>query len=184
MLVAVGVGSYSFSKKYVAKTGSPEQLLSTLANEGTPGQSWRNPAAIKLPSGGTAVSCGVTWSFLRSLDEVVADKEAVFVLLPGEDEDMSGNVSRHVDAVAKILSDQGRQVGAFTLEKHRKGYDQLIRQFSVQSLPGVIVVGRGCGSAAVTGEITETKLLQAFVWASMSPSSCGSAKTSSACCPK
>ncbi|MHC4727302.1 MAG: hypothetical protein ACYS17_08725, partial [Planctomycetota bacterium] len=59
-----------------------------------------------------------------------------------------------------------------------EGYDQLITQFSVESFPSVIVAGKGCGAAAVSGEINETKLLRAFVVAS-TPVSCGPG----GCCP-
>ena len=181
MLIAVGVGGYSFSKRFVVKSQDLEQPLITSTSKGTPGLSWRNPATIELPSGAGAASCGVTLSSLKALDDVAADKEAVFVLLPGDGEETSGNVSRSVNAVIKMLSGQGRRVGTFTLRKRVEGYEQLIKQFSVKSLPCVIVAGRGCGSAAVSGEITEIKLLRAFVQASMPPSSCATPCAPSGC---
>ena len=172
MLIAVGIGGYSFSKRFAVKSQDPEQPLITSTSEGAPGQSWRSPATIKLPSGVGAVSCGATLSSLKALDDVAADKEAVFVLLLGESGETSENIALLVNAVVRKLSDQGKRVGSFIIEKHGEGYDQLTKEFSVQSLPYVIVAGRGCGSAAVSGEITEIKLLRAFVQASMSPSSC------------
>jgi len=181
MLIAVGVAGYSFSKRFVGKTQDPEQPLVTSTNADAPGLSWRNPLTIELPSETAAVSCGVTLSSLKALDKVAADKEAVFILLPGESEESSRRATRHVDAVAKMLSDQGRQVAAFTLEKHGEGYEQLIKQFSVKSLPCVVVAGQGCGSAAVTAEITQIGLLRAFVQASMAPSSCGAPCVPSGC---
>jgi hypothetical protein len=115
---------------------------------------------------------------------LVAGKEAVFVLLSGDDEEMSTDVSGQINAVVKMLSDQGRRVGTFTFKKRAQEYDQLIKQFSVTSLPCVIVVGQGCGGTSVSGEITELKLLKAFVRASMMPSSCQTRATGSSCCPK
>ncbi|UCB52782.1 MAG: hypothetical protein JSV10_01445 [Candidatus Zixiibacteriota bacterium] len=150
MLIAVGVASYSFSKKYMARTQNPDGALSDTV----------------------AFSCGVTLSSLKALDVVAADEEAVFVILPGGSEEASRNALRQIDAVVRLLSDQGKKVAAFTLEKHREGYDHLVKQFSVKSFPCVVVAGRGCGSVAVSGQITETKLLAALVQASMPPSSC------------
>jgi len=40
-----------------------------------------------------------------------------------------------------MLSAKGKQVAAFTLERGAEGYDQLIKQFSVESLPSVIAAG-------------------------------------------
>lgn len=172
MLIAIGVGGYSFSKRFIAKPQNPEGLFSISSSGETAGASWRNPLTIELPSETAAVSCGVTLSSLKALDNAASDKEAVFVLLPGGSEESSRMASHHVDAVVKMLSDQGRRIGVFALEKHGEGYDQLIKQFSVQSLPCVVVAGQGCGSAAVSGEITQIKLLRAFVQASLPPSSC------------
>jgi hypothetical protein len=184
MLIAVGVGSYSFSKKYIGRTPEPVQALSTSAGENRPGQSWTDPAAIKLPSGKAAVPCGANSNSITALTGLVAGKEAVFVLLSGDDEEMSTDVSGQINAVVKMLSDQGRRVGTFTFKKRAQEYDQLIKQFSVTSLPCVIVVGQGCGGTSVSGEITELKLLKAFVRASMMPSSCQTRATGSSCCPK
>ncbi len=174
MLIAVGVGGYSFSKKYVAR--SQDQVQALKASTG-------NLAANDPASGGAVAACGITLSSLEALGEAAVGKEAVFVLLPGEGEESSRTASRQVNAVVEMLSEQGREIAAFTLQKHREGHGQLMRQMSVRSLPCVVVAGRGCGSVAVSGDITKLKLLQAFVQASTLPSACGAASKGS-CCPK
>ncbi len=184
MLIAIGVASYSFSKKYIARTQDPAQALSMPTGENRSGLSWRNPATFQLQSPAASVSCGVNLSALKGFKEASENKEAIFILLPDENGETPGAVTRHLNTVVKMLSDQGRRIGTLTLGKHREGYRQLIKQFSVQSLPSVIVAGSGCGSIAVSGEITELKLLQAFVQASMKPSSCGTPAGGSSCCPK
>jgi len=162
MLIAIGVASYSFSKRYIAGSRNPDGAL-------------RDTVAF---------SCGVTLSSLKALDIVATDDEAVFVILPGQSDERSRDAFRKVNAVVKLLSDQGRRVAAFTLEKHQEGYDYLVKQFSATSFPFVVVAGRGCGSVAVSGRITETKLLAAVAQASMPRSSCGTPARGSPCCPK
>jgi hypothetical protein len=172
--VAIGVGGYSFSKKYVVR--SQHQLEALRA-------STVSPVADDPASGGVVAASGITLSSLEALGEVATGNEAIFVFLPGGGEESSRTASRQVNAVVEMLSKQGRKVGAFTLQKHRKGRDRLMKQLSVRSLPCVVVAGRGCGSVEVSGDITELKLLQAFVQASILPSACGTASKGS-CCPK
>ncbi len=92
------------------------------------------------------------------------------------------NEKGNFDEVLTKLSAKGKSVAAFTLRGNTEGYDQLVKRFSVQSLPCVVVAGRGCGAAAVSGEITEANLLSAFVKASAPISSCGP-RRGSLCCP-
>ena len=139
------------------------------------------PSTIsKQPSETVAVSCGINLDSIESLTKLADERGAnvAFIFLPGEEEDSTRTASAQVEAAINMLSSKGKQVAAFTLERGAEGYDQLIKQFSVESLPSVIVAGKGCGAAAVSGEINETKLLRAFVVAS-TPVSCGPG----GCCP-
>jgi len=102
----------------------------------------------------------------------------VFIFLAGENEELNRTASVQVDAMTNMLSAKGKQIAAFTLRRDSQGYNQLVKQFSVESLPSVIVAGKGYGAATVSGEITETELLRAFVVAS-APVSCGPG----GCCP-
>jgi hypothetical protein len=132
------------------------------------------------PSETVAASCGVTLDSIESLAKLADQKKAnvAFIFLASEDEESTRSASAQVEAAIKMLSAKDKKVAAFTLERGAEGYDQLITQFSVESFPSVIVAGKGCRAAAVSGEINETKLLRAFVVAS-TPVSCGPG----GCCP-
>jgi hypothetical protein len=119
-----------------------------------------------------------------SLERAAADKNAVFILLAGGNEEADRSASMEVEAVVDKLSAKGKSVAAFTLQNKTEGYDQLVKQFSVESFPCVIVAGRGCGAAAVWGEITEGNLVRAFIKASVPASSCGPQRGSSCCPPR
>ena len=142
--------------------------------------STESPATSKEPSETVAVSCGVTLDSIESIGKLADDKKAnvAFIFLPGENDELARTVSAQIEATMNMLSAKGKQIAAFTLQKDAEGYDQLIQQFSVKSLPSVIVAGKGCGAVAVSGEINETELLRAFVVA-CTPVSCGPG----GCCP-
>ena len=63
------------------------------------------------------------------------------------------------------------KVSAFRLKESAPEYANLVKQVSV---PSVLVLVKGGGMKAVSKDITETKLLQAFVAAS---------RPSGGCCP-
>jgi hypothetical protein len=183
ILLAGAVAAHSLLTKNgetacVSGEGASSFGTSSLFDEA--GLSTGSPTTSKQPSETVAVSCGVTLDSIESLAKLADERGAnvAFIFLPGEDEDSTRTASAQVEATMNMLSAKGKQVAAFTLERGAEGYDQLIKQFSVESLPSVIVAGKGCGAATVSGEINETKLLRAFVVAS-TPASGGQG----GCCP-
>ncbi len=183
ILLAVAVAAHSLLTKNgetasVSGEGASSFGTSSLFDEA--GLSTGSSTISKQSSETVAVSCGVTLDSIESLAKLADERGAnvAFIFLPGEDEDSTRTASAQVEAAINMLSAKGKQVAAFTLERGVEGYDQLIKQFSVESLPSVIVAGKGCGAAAVSGEINETKLLRAFVVAS-TPASGGQG----GCCP-
>jgi hypothetical protein len=62
------------------------------------------------------------------------------------------------------------KVGVFTLKTDSRDYAQVALQIAV---PGTIAMVKGRGMAPVSGEITEAKLVQAFVSASSAGGGCG-----------
>jgi hypothetical protein len=107
---------------------------------------------------------------LSELNAVAVDTDAVFVFLPGKG-DASGKmpVAPIQGAARTIESRADNKVGVFTLKADSSEYAQLGAQVAV---PGVLAMVKGRGMSAVSGEITEAKLVQAFVSAS-SAGGCG-----------
>ena len=108
---------------------------------------------------------------LASLNKVAADTDAVFVLLAANDQLNDQAITKEIESAAKTIKSNGVRVSAFRLNKVAPDYAQLAKQVSV---PSVIAMVKGRGMSAVSGEINETKLVQAFVTASR-PSGCGPA---------
>lgn len=128
----------------------------------------------------TSADSGERVDLLGSLGPVAGGKEAVFVLLPGDDQRAAEDAAAVVEAAVAKIEARGRRVGALTLRKGSQDHARLAERLSISNFPSVIALGPGCGETVVTGEISEAKLLQAFVVASQPASSCG---TATACDP-
>lgn len=106
---------------------------------------------------------------LASLNRVAANFDAVFILLADEDQLNMQSITREVEGAAKKIQADGPRVSAFKLKKDSPNYIQLAKQFSS---PCVLAMVKGRGASGVSGEITETRLIQAYVTASRAGSGC------------
>ncbi len=125
--------------------------------------------------------CGTKLTSLAELNNLAADKKAVFILLVGDSEKAAENAGKVVEQTTKIITDKGTPVATFTLDSDKADYGKLIQAFSIKSFPSIVVMGKGAGVSVVSGDINETNLLTAFVKATTI--SCGPRK-GSGCCPK
>jgi hypothetical protein len=116
---------------------------------------------------------------LSELNTMATNLDAVFVFLPGK-EGVSGNPpSTPMKGAARTIEAQGKKIGLFTLKAGSSDYNQIATQMS---LPGVLAVVKGRGMSGISGDITETKLVQGYLAAS-SAGTCGSS-AGAGCCPK
>ncbi len=117
---------------------------------------------------------------LASLNKLAADTDAVFVFLAAEEGQIDRNIVGQVEAAAKTIGTDEIRVSAFKLNKTAPEYAQLAKQFPV---PSVLAMVKGRGMSAVSGQISETKLVQAYVAASRPTSSCCPTGAGSSACP-
>jgi len=107
---------------------------------------------------------------LATLNKVAANQDAVFVFIPAKGNDI---VSKEItDAIASAeqkIKSSGASLGLYTLQSDSPEYANIAAQLPP---PGVLVMSKGKGMGGVSGEITETKLLQAYV-ASSRAGGCG-----------
>jgi hypothetical protein len=119
---------------------------------------------------------------LASLNEVAANKDAVFVFIPANDNEIVKKET--LDAIASAeqkLKSSDIKLGLYTLRfSPSKEYASIAAQLT---LPGVLVMSKGKGMGAVSGEITEGKLLQAYVASSRAGGCCPSGGGSAGCSP-
>jgi len=128
----------------------------------------------------TETSVGTTIGAFSELNVAAAKTDAVFIFVPGKDGASANLPSTAMRGAARTIeSKAGLKCGLFTLKAGSRDYDQIAAQMSV---PGVLAMAKGRGMSAVSGDITESKLLQGFVAAS-SAGGCGPS-AGAGCCPK
>lgn len=114
---------------------------------------------------------------LASLNKLAADKDAVFILIADKDK---SDLVKVIEAAVKKVRSNGSRVSGFNLKQGTPDYTRYAQQLSG---PGVLTMVKGRGSSTVSGDITEAKLLQAFVTASRPRSSCCPGGSGSGKCP-
>ena len=117
---------------------------------------------------------------LSELNTVAGDTFGVFVFLPGKSETAAKAPVAQMRGAVRTIEPQlrGGKIAMFALKTGSPDYDNIAKQMAV---PGVLAMVKGKGMSATSGDITETKLVQALVAAS-SAGGCGSA--SGGCGPK
>ena len=148
-----------------------------------------NPAATQSAAGGAdtksdaaaadETSVGTTIGAFAELNTVAIKTDAVFIYLPAKEGTAAKAPSTPMKGAARLIEAKGMKCGLFTLKPGSPDYDQIAKQMAV---PGVLALVKGHGMSAVSGEVTEAKLLQGYV-AAGSASKCGPG-ASAGCCPK
>jgi hypothetical protein len=116
---------------------------------------------------------------LSELNAVAGDTVVFFVFVPGKTEATAKAPTAQIRGAARTIEPhlRGGKIGIFKLKANSRDYEQLATQMAV---PGVLAMVKGCGMSAISGDITETKLVQGFVAASRA-GGCG--PTSGGCGP-
>jgi hypothetical protein len=147
-----------------------------------------NPAATQSAAGGAdtksdaaadEMSVGTTLGAFAELNTAAAKSDAVFVFLPAREGTSAKLPSAPMKAAARTIEAKGMKCGLFTLKAGCADYEQIAKQMPV---PGVLALVKGRGMSAVSGEVTEAKLLQGYV-AAGSAGGCGPS-AGAGCCPK
>ena len=140
------------------------------------------PAAESQPAGTAAPDVakagqkvGENLESLSALNKVAANQDAVFVFIPTAKNDLAdAKTNTAVLAAQQALKASKITLGLYTLSASSPDYSGISKQVQV---PAILVATKGKGMAAVSGDVTEQKLLQAFVASSNAggcgPSGCG-----------
>lgn len=108
---------------------------------------------------------------LAELNQIAADTDGVFIVLPSGDADRMTAIRKEVSAAAATITARGTSMAQFILSQDSQEYAGLAQQVGT---PAVLAMCKGRGMAAVKDkEVTQDALLKAFV-ASSRPSGCGS----------
>ena len=118
---------------------------------------------------------------LASLNKVAINQDAVFVFIPANgNETISKETLNAIASAEQKLKSSGINIGLYTLRfSPSKEYANIAAQLT---LPGMLVMSKGRGAGVVSGEITETKLLQAYVASSRAGGCCPAGGSGSTVC--
>lgn len=105
---------------------------------------------------------------LASLNDVAAQKDAVFLYLPAKGQKPDESVKKEIEAAAGKAQSQGKMMALFILDEGSEDYAQVISQVPT---PCVLAMVNGTGNSVATTNISEVNLLQSLVAASR-PSGC------------
>ena len=178
-IVVLLVAGLLVARAVVKDNGAQAAPASTgfAALAAAPEQTPEPAAAVKPPVTDTVKEI----ASLSDLNAVAADTVGVFVFLPGKTEATAKAPMAQIRGAARTMEPQlnGGKIGIFALKLGSRDYEQVASQMAV---PGVVAMVKGGGMAPVSGEITETKLVQAYVTASSAGGGCGPA--SGGCGPR
>jgi len=114
---------------------------------------------------------------LATLNKVAINQDAVFVFIPAKgNETVSKEIMAVITSAKQKIESSGAKLGLYTIQSSSPEYANLAAQLPP---PGMLVMSKGKGMGAVSGGITEDKILQAYV-ASSRAGGCG---PSSSCGP-
>lgn len=177
LLVAATLVARAVVKNHGASTEPDGTAFAPLVPATTENQTPANP-----PATAEATEAGTTRSIasLSELNTLAVANDAVFVYIPGRDGSLGDPPTAAMKSAASRITSQGYKIALFTLQAGSRDHEQLAAQMSV---PGVLAAVKGRGMSAVSGEITETKLIQGFVGAgNCGPTGCGPAGCGPAGC--
>ena len=115
-------------------------------------------AAVNAPS-----SEGVgELNWVKNLNSKFATYDFIFVLFPGND-DATAKADMAVKTALEQIKQNGGAVDTMTLSSTDPEFQATMDRLAIQPLPSVLVIAATGQGAIVKGDITETKLLQAYV---------------------
>jgi hypothetical protein len=163
VLMIVGAVTYALITRAAASSTAPLNSRLVLST-----------AAINTPdSGGVGELNWVT-----GLSPRYETYDFIFVVFPGNDE-LTGKVGQAVKTATEKIGQSGTVVDTMTLSPADPEFQASLDRLAIQKLPAVLLLASTGQGEIVKGDITETKLLQAYL--SLQKTCVPGA---SGCCPK
>ena len=117
------------------------------------------------------------WLSIKTFSDLktfAANQDAVFIYIPASDVDViADNSLKAVISAQASMKQRKITLGLYTLSAESPDYSRITAQTKP---PAILVASKGGGMSMVSGEINETKLLQAFMATQSSgcgPAGCG-----------
>ena len=155
----------------IFKTTSAKQNSPAIGTKG-----FSSPFAVPasgavLNSAGQQGGCGASLPAIAELNTMAAKLDTVFVVIPTKDNaPLAKEASAAMASVERTLNSKGLSTGVYTLKVNSPDYPDVAAKVKA---PGIAVFTKGRGTGFVSGWISESTLMQAYV-ASTRGGGCGS----------
>lgn len=152
------------------KTTSAKQNPSDMGKSGFSSQLTTKGKGAVLNSAEQQGGSGASLSAFAELNTVAAKLDTVFLVIPTKDNaPTSKEIGVVLASVERTLNSKGLSTGIFTLQTASPDYPDVAAKVTP---PGIAVLTKGRGIGFVSGGISETNLIQAYV-ASTRGGGCG-----------
>ncbi len=165
---AIVLANSLIKKSKAAAEQSKHSFPVVATGQTTPSQS-AGAEAEKTADAAESALWGPELDSLAALDEVATGVSTVFILIGGRNQQDAQAIVNEIEAATRKIRSRGNRASAFRLKDDTVEHENLVEQFSE---PTVLAMVKGLGYSAVSEEITEANLLEAFVMASRAPSAC------------
>ena len=162
VLMIAGAVTYTVVTRTSAGTASPAANLSqtaTMANVAT--------------SDGDG-----EMNWVNNLNTKFESNDFVIVIFPGN-EDLTRKADQFVKTASEKIRQDGTNIEAMTLSSTDSEFQPTLDRLAIQKLPAVLIIAPTGQGETIKGDITETKILQAYL---SLQKAC--APGASGCCPK
>jgi hypothetical protein len=179
LIVLLAICGIFVYKTTVAKQGAPT-ITETAFAAPILSQATGQEPAVKAVEDSKKV--GESIESIALLNTLAINQDAVFLYIPASGNETIGKETLNAIASAEQkLKSSDIRIGLYTLQfSPSTEYANLAKQLT---LPSILVMSKGKGMGAVSGEITEGKLLQAYVASSRAGGCCPSGAGSAGCSP-
>jgi hypothetical protein len=112
---------------------------------------------------GSPASDGVgELNWVKALSSKYATNDFVFIVLPANN-DSTGKVDQVIKSASNTMRQDGAAVDTMTLSPTDPEFSATTERLAIQKLPAVLLFASTGQGAIIKGDITETKLLQAYL---------------------
>lgn len=165
LIVLVAVGGI-----LLFKTTSARQNTAAMANSGFTSALGAKSKGPVLNSSGQPGGSGASLAAIADLNNVADKLDMVFLVIPGKDNaPATKETSAVLASVERTLNAKGLSTGIFTLQAASPDYPDVAAKMTP---PGIAVLSKRGGIGFVSGGISESNLMQAYV-ASTRTGGCG-----------
>ncbi|HSA05666.1 MAG TPA: arsenite efflux transporter metallochaperone ArsD [Candidatus Gastranaerophilales bacterium] len=129
---------------------------------------WKKPAYQTIP---VNISNELLGEQIDSLSQMSSNTDVAYVYIPAQNnQGISSSAKNAAISAQKILKNRNISAGLYTLKPATADYNKLVTQTAA---PAILVIYKGQNTGFVTGEINQTRLLQAYIAATRA-GDCGS----------